>query len=127
MNMVHAMLLDSGLANKFWAEALHTTIFVHNCIPSKLVSNWAPYQLLYGKAPDISKLQPFSCKAFILMPSQMRNKLQDHSHTTVYLRPLVNSMHHHLMVGSMVTESHNVIFCSLQEAVTGHNHAVIDI
>jgi hypothetical protein len=71
MNMVHVMLLDLGLANKFWAKALHTAVFMHNHVLSKLVSNWVPYQLLYGKAPDISKLQPFGCKAFILTPSQM--------------------------------------------------------
>ncbi len=112
MNMVHSMLLDASLVSWFWAEALNTTVYINNHMPSRSINNMDPFQLLHGCMPNISKLQPFSCCTYILTPAQMCNKLQDHSRKAIYLGPLVNGTHHHLWVctSSTITESHDVIF-----------------
>jgi hypothetical protein len=62
--MVHSMLLDARMGNKFWAKALNTSIHIHNQMPSKSISNQSPYELLHSNTPDISKLQLFGCHAF---------------------------------------------------------------
>jgi hypothetical protein len=112
MNMVWLMLLDAELPNRFWAEALSTAVFIHNCVLSKLVDNQALYECLHGHMLDISKLQLFGCHAFILTLVQLRNKLQPRSCDAIYLGPLVKGTHHRLWVSASntVTESRDVVF-----------------
>ncbi|ELR14658.1 Integrase [Acanthamoeba castellanii str. Neff] len=114
MNMVRSMLLDAGLVNWFWAEALNTVVYINNCMPSRSIDNKDPFQLLHRRAPDILKLQLFGCCTYILTPVQMCNKLQDCSCEAVYLGLLGNGTHHRLWVHSSgtITESHDVIFCA---------------
>ncbi len=120
MNMVWSMLMDAKLSNKFWAEALNTTMYIHNCVPSKSVNNQALYKRLHSHVLDISKLQPFGCHTFILMPAQLHNKLQPHSHNVIYLGPLVKGTHHRLWVcaSNRVTESHDIVFQAAQPMAT---------
>jgi histone deacetylase 1/2 len=46
---------------KFWDEAFLTTIFLINCLPSKVIHNISPLEHLLGKKPDYSFLWTFGC------------------------------------------------------------------
>jgi hypothetical protein len=91
MNMVCSMLLDAGLVNWFWAKALNTMVYINNHMPSRSIDNKDPFQLLHRCAPNISKLQPFGCCAYILTPVQMCNKLQDIIRPTPDPEPALNT------------------------------------
>ena len=61
-----AMLQHSGLTKGFWAEALDVATHVFNRAPRKGLSWRTPYELLYGRVPDISHLRIFGCAAWVL-------------------------------------------------------------
>ncbi|XP_015158487.1 uncharacterized protein [Solanum tuberosum] len=60
------MLIDSGLAMNFSAEAVNTTCYVTNRCLIRYVIKKTPYELLNDRNPSIAHLKPFGCKCFVL-------------------------------------------------------------
>jgi hypothetical protein len=51
-----AMLLDAALPMTFWAEALNTACYLHQCSLSQCLNNRTPFEVLYGKSPPLQHL-----------------------------------------------------------------------
>eukprot|EP00892_Ulva_mutabilis_P010789 jgi/Ulvmu1/8082/UM004_0319.1 len=60
-----AMLLHSGMAKKYWADAFATVPAVDNVSP-RMKQTITPHELFGGTKPDVSHLQTFGCKVFCL-------------------------------------------------------------
>ena len=59
-NMARTMLFCSGLATKFWGDAVQYAAYVLNRSPTRAnPKNASPLEMLYGKAPDVSKIVRF--------------------------------------------------------------------
>jgi len=56
MEGVHCILQQSGLDNKFWADAVYFTNYIENQAPTKIVENSTPFELMSGYKPVISNL-----------------------------------------------------------------------
>ena len=57
-------LIDAGLPNTLWAEALNTAVYLANRSPSGSMAI-TPYKALYGTPPDLSNLRIFGCTAYV--------------------------------------------------------------
>jgi hypothetical protein len=68
------MLLESGLPASFWGEAIMTANHVRNRCISKSIDGDIPYKRWTGKSPDVSHLQIFGCKAYVLDKSTTGGK-----------------------------------------------------
>ena len=67
-----ALLLDSRLPDKLWAEAVHTANYLHTRSPSRSIGGRTLYELFYGTTPDLSHLRRFDCIADKLLPKEQR-------------------------------------------------------
>ena len=76
MESVRAMLADSKLPHKFWAEALSTAVFLRNQSPTKALQNVTPYEAWYSRKPDVSCLRIFGCSAYAHIRKVERNKVE---------------------------------------------------
>ena len=78
MEKVRAMLEDSGLPKELWAEAAMTASYLRNCSP---VTGRAktPWELFFQKKPDVSNMRVFGARAYVLVPKELRRKLDSHS------------------------------------------------
>jgi hypothetical protein len=76
MEKVRAMLADSGLPKPLWGEAIVTATLLRNLSPFK-DNDKTPYEMFYGKAPNIARLRTFGCKAYVHTPKEKRGKLDD--------------------------------------------------
>lgn len=65
VDTARTMLVDSGLPNFFWAEAINTMCYVTNRCLIRSILNKTPYELLNKRNPKISYLRPFECKCFL--------------------------------------------------------------
>ena len=63
METVRAMLSDSKLPKKFWAETLSTASYVRNQSPTTAVKAMAPYEVWKGYKPNVNHLCIFGCSA----------------------------------------------------------------
>ncbi|XP_075087716.1 uncharacterized protein LOC142169713 [Nicotiana tabacum] len=64
--MARTMLIDSGIAKYFWAEAVNTTCYLISRCMIRSLLNKAPYELLNGRKPKLTHLRTFGCKCFVL-------------------------------------------------------------
>jgi transposase InsO family protein len=69
-----AMLADSGLPDKWWAEALSHACHLRNVCSS--TGGPTPWELLKGELPDLRTLRVFGAPCMVKVPDQRRNKLQ---------------------------------------------------
>lgn len=75
---VRCMLLDSGLTNKFWAEAATTADFLMNIVRCR-DNDYSPEEIWSRRKPDLNRLRIFGCKAMVHVPKEKRTKLDEKS------------------------------------------------
>ncbi|UYV71371.1 FHDC1 [Cordylochernes scorpioides] len=73
---VRAMLLDSGLQPRFWAEALNTFTYTKNRCEHALTKGVSPMELWSGHKPSVRHFKIFGSLAYVHVPKIKRNKLQ---------------------------------------------------
>ena len=73
MDMVNAMLLNSGLPENLWGEAILTACFILNRV---IVNDKekTPYEIWKKRAPNLGFLRMWGCLAKLLIPDPKRKK-----------------------------------------------------
>ncbi|GJT02149.1 retrotransposon protein, putative, ty1-copia subclass [Tanacetum coccineum] len=74
--MVRSMMNLTTLSLSFWGYALESATHILNMVPTKKVDK-TPYELWYGKVPNLSYLKILRCEA--LVKRDMPDKLQQRS------------------------------------------------
>jgi len=60
--MMNAMLINFGLPENMWREAILSTCYVLNKMPHKRLDK-APYEMWKGHAPNLKYLKVWGCLA----------------------------------------------------------------
>ena len=60
-----ALLHHSGMSRGFWAEAINVAAHVINRAPRKGLGWRTPYEVLFGRVPDVSHFRTFGCRAWV--------------------------------------------------------------
>jgi hypothetical protein len=69
------LLADSGLSMSYWGDAVLTTNYIRNRVPtSALPANVTPYEEMEHNKPDLSNLRVWGCQCFITIPPELREK-----------------------------------------------------
>jgi hypothetical protein len=61
------ILMSISLPRLYWAEAVSTSVFISNLLPTLSQENLSPYELWAGASPPVSQLQTFGCLAYIVV------------------------------------------------------------
>lgn len=76
VEMVRCMLIESGLPQSLWCEALNTATYIRNRCPTEVLKNKTPYECWFGKKPTIAHLRTFGCHVVALDKKPGKSKLQ---------------------------------------------------
>lgn len=80
------MLHHAHLHYKFWAEAVLAAAYVRNRVSHRSVADHkTPEEAYSGVKPDVSNLRVFGCDAYVLVPDQLRSKLESKTHRCIFL------------------------------------------
>jgi hypothetical protein len=79
-------LIDAGLPHEYWQYAASMAAYIRNRTPTASNPNMAsPFEQLWEKKPDLSKLPLFGAKAQVHVPEALRGKLDDKSQDCIFL------------------------------------------
>ena len=80
------------MSSLFWVRGLSTSVYVKNrCIHSSL-THGTPYELFYGRKPDLGNLRVFGCKAYVYVQKKFRQKLDIRFRCGVFVGHEENSL-----------------------------------
>jgi histone deacetylase 1/2 len=80
-----SLLAHASMPLKFWDEAFLTTVFLINRLPSKVIGNATPHELLFNKPLDYSFLRTFGCAVWPNLRPYNTKKLEFRSKRCVFL------------------------------------------
>jgi hypothetical protein len=81
---IRALLLDSGLPEEFWGEAIQTANKLRNmahCAPIKDI----PERLFTGKAPNFKQLRVFGCLAYVHVDEKHQTKTGERAERGIFV------------------------------------------
>ena len=64
LEMARALRFQAGLPLKYWGECVLTSTYLINRLPTPILHNKSPYEVLHGTLPDYSLLRAFGCLCF---------------------------------------------------------------
>ncbi|CAH9101387.1 unnamed protein product [Cuscuta europaea] len=64
LQIARALLFQSCLPISFWSECILNAVHIINRLPTSVLQNKSPYELLYNHPPDYTHLKIFGCLAF---------------------------------------------------------------
>ena len=105
------MLCSSGLSKSFWGEALATTTYLANRSPNRSINLKTPYEMWYGRSPNLSHLRIFGCSAYV---HQSIDKLEPRSIRGIFLGYPIGTKGYRICISShnkpKIVIARNVIF-----------------
>lgn len=76
----------------YWAEAFHTTNYLINRLPTKVLKLVSPYTKLFQRDPTYEFLKVFGCACFPYLRPYNNNKLQFRSRKCIFLGYSLNQL-----------------------------------
>ncbi|KAF0689588.1 Aste57867_18977 [Aphanomyces stellatus] len=73
---VRCLLQASGMDLQYWGEALSYVVYTENRSPTKELGGKTPYEVMYGRKPNIEHPRPFGCTGFAFIDKSKRSKLE---------------------------------------------------
>ncbi|KAJ3559232.1 hypothetical protein NM688_g461 [Phlebia brevispora] len=86
MDKAEAMRFTACLPKSWWNFTIEHTVHIYNRTPLRR-HNWrTPFELLFGKKPQVERLHVFRCGTWVHIPADVRkDKLEPKSELMVYL------------------------------------------
>jgi hypothetical protein len=84
-NVIRMLLIQASLPGRYWAEGLHTAVYLLNRLPMKKISAACPHVTLFSSAPSYEHLRVFGCACYPNITTTAPHKLAPWSTRCVFL------------------------------------------
>ncbi|KAL6332552.1 hypothetical protein AAG906_008972 [Vitis piasezkii] len=85
MEMAKCMLFEKKLPKLLWAEAVNTSVYLLNRLPTKFVQSKTPIEAWSSVKPSIKHLKVFGSFCYLHVPSVKREKLDERAEKGVFV------------------------------------------
>lgn len=85
MEVARSIMFHSHVPKRFWGDAVMTACYLINRIPTKILKDISPFEVLNKTKPSLDHLKVFGCVCFVLVPGEQRTKLDAKSIKSIFL------------------------------------------
>ena len=85
LNMARSLIKEKDLPQRFWGEAVATSVYILNRCPTRRLEGKVPLEIWTGEKPVVGHLKVFGSLVFIHVPDRKRTKLQDKSKAMIFV------------------------------------------
>lgn len=85
MEVARSMMFHTNVPKKFCGDALVSACYLINRIPTKILNDISPFEVLNKIKPYINHLRMFGCVCFVLIQGEQRNKLEAKSAKVMFI------------------------------------------
>lgn len=85
VDVIRSIMFQANVPVQFWVEALNMAVHLTNRLPCKPLNNQSPFQVLFGKLPDLSTIRVFGCLCYPNLAATAVHKLAPRSLPCVFL------------------------------------------
>ena len=85
LETARALMFEASLPKRFWGECVLTSAFLINRLPSKVIQNKTPYEIVFGHKPDYDFLKIFGCLAYYRNTVTDGDKFEERGRPGVFL------------------------------------------
>ncbi|KAJ0810676.1 putative RNA-directed DNA polymerase [Helianthus annuus] len=64
LDTARALMFEAKLPKRFWGECVLTATYIINRLPSKVIKDKTPYELLHGEKPSYDHMRVLGCLAY---------------------------------------------------------------
>ncbi|XP_076918557.1 uncharacterized protein LOC143579028 [Bidens hawaiensis] len=80
-----ALKFEAKFPTRFYGECIMTVSYIINRLPSEVIGNKTPYEIVYGQKPDYEGLKVFGCLAYYLSIEMRCNKFEERGTPGIFL------------------------------------------
>nr|KYP56843.1 Retrovirus-related Pol polyprotein from transposon TNT 1-94 [Cajanus cajan] len=77
--------MQSKLPKKFWSYAVSNAVFIINRVPTPIIDNKTPYELMFNQIADYNLVKTFGCLCYIATHTAHRKKFDLRARKSVFL------------------------------------------
>ncbi|KAL0667809.1 hypothetical protein Bca4012_030513 [Brassica carinata] len=85
MEVARSMMFHTNVPKRFWGDAVLTACYLINRIPTRILQDQSPYEVLNRNKSSIEHMRVFGCLCFVLIPGERRDKLAAKSTKAVFI------------------------------------------
>ncbi|KAL4324612.1 hypothetical protein GQ457_11G008400 [Hibiscus cannabinus] len=83
--VARALFFQSRVPIRFWGDCILTATYIINRLPTRVLLDKSPYEILHAHAPSFSNLRTFGCLCFVSTLKSHRNKFSERALPGVFL------------------------------------------
>ncbi|KAL0848427.1 hypothetical protein Bca101_021674 [Brassica carinata] len=76
---------QTSVPKRYWGDAVLAACYLINRTPTKILKDQSPFEVLNKVKPILDHLRVFGCVCYILVPKEMRNKLEARSTKAMFI------------------------------------------
>ena len=85
MEVARSMMFHIPVPRRFWGDTVMAACYLINRIPTRVLNEQSPFEVLNKTKPSIEHLRVFGCVCFVSKPGEQRDKLDAKSTICMFL------------------------------------------